>query len=183
MKKLLIAIPLFALMSCGSKPEGETKEEGFTAKSEYYSKFKFSGSSSLEGSVVMGQSIDEVKKNHSGDEMTDSDVDYLTFDRKLGSSEDDVASFYYGFESETGKLNYATIDIYAGTNADEEELYNDLIASFNERFGSSIDYNGKSYQGKEWSAKVGSTQTTITVERDTDQDYSWITITFNSEEY
>lgn len=189
MKKLLIAIPVCLLMvACGSKSEGKdgetTTESGFTAKSEYYSKFDFSKEATLEGTMVMGQSMEDVKKNHTKDEMTDEDEDYLSFERKLGASEDEEASYFYSFDSETKKLDYATIDIYPSSNATEEELYNDLITSFENKYGkASNDSNGKGYSGKQWSATVGGHQTSITVEHDTQEDYGWITVTFSSEEY
>lgn len=187
MKKLLIAIPVCLLMvACGGKSEGkegETTESGFTPKSEYYSKFNFSNDATLEGTMAMGQTMEEVKKNHAKDEMTDEDEDYLSFERKIGSTDDEEASYFYSFDSETKKLDYATIDIYPSDNTTEEELYNDLVTSFNDRFGASIDNSGKGYAGKEWSATVNGVQTSIQVEHDTQEDYGWITITFSDDQY
>lgn len=176
----MFALPLCLLMACGS---GDSKkEEGNEAKSEYFAKFKFTEDKGLEGSVVMGQTMDEVKKNHSGDELTDSDADYLSYERRIGADPDwDYASYYYSFDSESGKLTYSTMDIYPKDKASAEVLYTDILNTFNTRFGNGKAMNSDGWVGSEWVAIVGGVSTYVSIERATKEDYGWIIITFSEE--
>lgn len=179
MKKLLFALPLCLLMACGGK-SSKTEENG--PKSEYFSKFKLTNDSGLEGSVIMGQTMEEVKKNHTGDELTDSDADYMSFERRLGADPDwDYASYYYSFDSESGKLTYSTIDIYPKDKASAEVLYEDILNTFNTRFSKGKAMNSDGWVGSEWVATVGGVSTYISIERSTKEDYGWIIITFSEE--
>jgi hypothetical protein len=178
MKKLMFALPLCLLMACG----GSASKEENAPKSEYFEKFKFTDDKGLEGSVAMGQTMDQVKKNHTGDELTDSDSEYLSFERRLGADADyDYASYYYSFDSETGKLTYSTIDIYPKDKKSAEVLYDDILNTFNTRFSKGKAMNSEGWVGTEWVANVGGVPTYISIERSTKEDYGWILVTFSEE--
>lgn len=178
MKKLLFALPLCFLIACGS---GESKAEGET-KSEYFDKFKFADDKGLEGSILMGQTIEEVAKNHKGDEESGSDTGYVSYERKLGSTPDaDYASYFYSFDEETGKLTYSTIDIYPKDKASAKVLFDDIVNTFNKRFGNGKSMNSEGWSGTEWAAQVGGVPTSISVENAKDEDYGWIIVTFSED--
>jgi len=180
MKKLLFALPLCLLMACGGS--GDSKADENTAKSEYFEKFKFAEDKGLEGSVAMGQTMDQVKKNHAGDELTDSDSEYVSFERRIGADPDwDYASYYYSFDSETGKLTYSTIDIYPKDKKSAEVLYDDILNTFNTRFSKGKAMNSDGWVGSEWVANVAGVPTYISIERSTKEDYGWILVTFSEE--
>lgn len=183
MKKFLLALPVCLLIvSCGGSGDSSNKADVAGPKSEYFTKFKFDDKNTLEGSVAMGQDMDAVKKSHTGDEMTDSDADYLAYERKIGGDPDyNYATYYYSFDEETGKLTYSTIDIYTKENKEAQLLYEDITASFTERCGKGKSTSSDGWVGQEWTAVIGGVSTLVTVERETKDETGWVMITFSEE--
>lgn len=182
MKKLLFAFSLVALVACGGSKSGDDKAA--EAKSKYFKDFSFNDANSLEGGVTMGQTMDEVKKAHAKDSMTDSDVDYVTFDRELGPKDSyNYASWYYSFDSDSKKLDYSTLDIYPGSKQDAKDLYDDIVAAYDGRFGKGKVADDKDWVGFEWHTTINSVKTIVNVDLESSKDSQdgWITITYQED--
>ncbi len=184
MKNLLLALPLCALIACGGSGEktGDAEESTVTvpaAKSADFAKLHFSNTTILENGAVIGMSIDDVRKKH-GSEVADSDEDgYLTYLYKLGTEEyDHEYMLEYAYDSDTKKVWKVHLDITMPDAQSGEELYKDIVANFDAKYGKGKRTDDKDWEEYLWTAEIGGQKTEVTTQRMIDSEAGYILIYF-----
>jgi hypothetical protein len=183
MKKLFLALPLCALIACGGGGEktGETESTVAIPKpaTADFPKLHFSEKAILENGVIVGMSIDDIRKKHSG-ETADSDEDgYLTYIYKLGTEEyDHEYMLEYAYDSDTKKIWKVHLDVTMPDNKSGEELYKDIVANFDAKYGKGKRTADKDWEEYLWTAEIGGQKTEVTTQRMIDSEAGYILIYF-----
>jgi len=181
-KKFLIALPLVALMAaCGSGGTGtENSVKLPDPKTEEFPKLKFGDNTIVTNGVVIGMTIDDVRKLHKG-ESPDSDEDgYLTYRYPLGPEDyDHEYLIEYAYDSETNKLWKVHYDISMPDNASGLALYNDIKANLEARFGAPKKVtDDPDWDEYTWKAEIGGQKTDISIQRMKESEAGYLLLYF-----
>jgi hypothetical protein len=183
MKQILLALPLCALIACGGSGEktgdGEDAVTIPTPKTTEFAKLHFSDKTILENGAIVGMSIDDIRKKH-GSEVADSDEDgYLTYVYKLGPEEyDHEYMLEYAYESDTKKIWKVHLDITMPDNKSADDLYKDIVANFDAKYGKGKRTDDKDWEEYLWTTTIGGQKTEVTTQRMIDSEAGYILIYF-----
>lgn len=183
MKKLLLALPLCALIACGGNGEKANEEESGvtipTPATADFPKLHFNEKTILDNGAIIGMSIDDIRKKHSG-ETPESDEDgYLEYLYKLGSEEyDHEYILEYAYDSDTKKIWKVAFDITMPDNKKGDALYKDIVANFDAKYGKGKRTDDKDWEEYLWTAEIGGQKTEVTAQRMIDSEAGYILLYF-----
>lgn len=182
-KKLLLALPLCALIACGGGGEKANDEESGvvlpTAATVDFPKLHFGNSTILENGAIIGMSIDEIRKKHTGETPETDEDGYIEYLYKLGTEEyDHEYILEYAYDSDTKKIWKVHMDITMPTNKLGDALYKDIVANFDAKYGKGKRTADKDWEEYLWTAEIGGQKTEVTTQRMIDSEAGYILIYF-----
>jgi hypothetical protein len=183
MKNLLLALPLCALIACGGSAEKPKEEESTvtipTAATAEFAKLHFSNTAILENGVIIGMSIDDIRKKHSGETPESDEEGYLEYLYKLGPEEYDHDYIVeYSYDTDTKKIWKVSMDITMPDSKSGEALYEDILANFDAKYGKRKRTDDKDWEEYLWTSEIGGQKTEITTSRMIDSEAGYILIYF-----
>ena len=178
MNKFLLALPLVALMAACGGGSSETKLP--EPKTTEFAKLKFGDKTIVSNGAIIGMTIDDVRKLHKNETADSDEEGYLTYRYSLGPEEyDHEFLLEYAYDTETNKLWKVHYDITVPDNKTGLELYNDIKANLEARFGTPTKVtDDPDWDEYTWKADIGGQKTDISIQRMKESEAGYLLLYF-----